>query len=116
MQKVENLFTFYSTKLGLLHGDDRVTVVVRPIGRRRVCSWRHRLAWALAPGMIPGFARLGPLGSGTVDGGSVSRPTPGTAIGEVEEPLQTDPPLLVDLGVVGVGGNCIRALVVTRAS
>ena len=95
---------------GRSDGDDRVTVVVRPTGRRRICSRRYRLAWALAPGMIPGFTRLSPLCSGTVDGGSVSGLAPGTAVGEVEEPLHADPPLLVDLGVVGARGKLHQGL------
>ena len=74
------------------------------------------LASALAPGMILGFTRLSSLGSGTIDGGSVSGLTPGTAIGEVEEPLHTDPPLLVDLGVVGAWRKLHQGLAVTRAS
>ena len=96
--------------------DDQVTVVVHPTGRRRICSWRYRLALALAPGMIPGFTHLRPFCSGTVDGGSVSGLAPGTAIGEVEEPLHAGPPLLVDLGIASARGNCIRDLAVTTVS
>ena len=51
--------------------------------------------------MIPGLTCFSTLSFGTVDGGSVSGFTPGPAVGEVEEPRHTGPPLLVDLGVVG---------------
>ena len=62
---------------------------------------RHGFTWAISPRRLPGFSRLCSLGSGVVDGGGVNGLASGTAVGEVEEFLHTDPPLLVDLGVVG---------------
>ena len=84
--------------------------MARLASSRRVRLGRSRISWAFTPGENPGLPRSIPLDIRAVDGGSVSRLVPGASVGEVEKALDTGPPLLVDLGVVGARGELHQSL------